>query len=119
MERLTRPLDELDEQRIIACDNCIRGLGVENPPCATCDYENAALDRLAAYEDTGLTPEEILWTKMKAEAAEAERDVLARYINGLDIDEDVCKKHDTCEEFGHTEEDCIRCIIKTIGRNGY
>lgn len=46
----------------------------------------------------------------------AERDALARYINFLDIDEAVCKLHPECNEFNHTNADCIACIINTLGR---
>jgi len=45
----------------------------------------------------------------------AQRDALARYINTLDIDEDVCKHSTNCKE-DPTETDCLNCIVDVLGR---
>ena len=64
MERLTKRLE--DGQAI--CHEC-------HGTCGTCDGANCyciglMVDRLAAYEDTGLEPEEIIELKARMEGLE-------------------------------------------------
>jgi hypothetical protein len=62
MERLTKYCGE--GISITTCHNC----DFEEPLCEDCCHIQKALEKLAAYEDTGLTPERA------AELAEAEND---------------------------------------------
>lgn len=68
MERLTEWNDE--QTRHAYYPRCIKG------PCygsgckiKDCPFETAVCDRLAAYEDTGLSPEKVSWMKEVVEAA--------------------------------------------------
>ena len=68
MERLTEWNDE--QTRHAYYPRCFKG------PCYgngckidDCPFEAAACDRLAAYEDTGLSPEKVSWMKEVVEAA--------------------------------------------------
>lgn len=60
MERLTK-IDGIGQHDLIRCFNCgPEKAGAELEHCGYCeDGWQKALDRLAAYEDTGLEPEEI------------------------------------------------------------
>ena len=66
-ERLTKYSNETNHKNGVCCthflsDEC-RALGGE---CAHgCKWEEAAWERLAAYEDTGLTPQEVLSMKFE------------------------------------------------------
>lgn len=66
-ERLTKYSNETSHKNSVCCthflsDEC-RALGGE---CAHgCKWEEAAWERLAAYEDTGLTPQEVLSMKFE------------------------------------------------------
>lgn len=66
-ERLTKYSNETSHKNGVCCthflsDEC-RALGGE---CAHgCKWEEAAWERLAAYEDTGLTPQEVLSMKFE------------------------------------------------------
>lgn len=58
MERLTK-IDGIGENEMIRCFDCnneVAGDTLEN--CGYCEHWRKVLDRLAAYEDTGLTPEQ-------------------------------------------------------------
>ena len=61
MERLTKRLD--DGQAVMRCEDCkaswMRKHGKPMEECTAMYCRNMCKDRLAAYEDTGLTPEEI------------------------------------------------------------
>lgn len=60
MERLTK-MDGMDANECIKCFGCgLKKAGVELEHCGYCEHWQHILDRLAAYEDTGLTPEEIM-----------------------------------------------------------
>lgn len=67
MDRLTKYSNETSHKNSVCCthflsDEC-RALGGE---CAHgCKWEEAAWERLAAYEDTGLTPQEVLSMKFE------------------------------------------------------
>mgnify|MGYP000970740375 CR=1 FL=1 len=67
MDRLTKYSNETSHKNGVCCthflsDEC-RALGGE---CAHgCKWEEAAWERLAAYEDTGLTPQEVLSMKFE------------------------------------------------------
>lgn len=81
MERLTKHSKQTSHENGICCTHfrgpeCLRVGG----NCAmNCKWEEAAWSRLAAYEDTGLTPEEI---DMDHEAAEQ----LRQLCQGCDLD---------------------------------
>lgn len=61
MERLTKRLD--DGQAVMRCEDCkaswMRKHGKPMEECTAMYCRNMCKDRLAAYEDTGYTPEEI------------------------------------------------------------
>lgn len=62
MERLTKHSKQTSHENGICCTN-FRGpecLEVGGNCAMNCKWEEAAWSRLAAYEDTGLTPEEVL-----------------------------------------------------------
>lgn len=50
------------DEKVFAVMNECRSCdpGNDNELCGSCEYQTAANARLAAYEDTGLSPEEIL-----------------------------------------------------------
>lgn len=59
MERLTK-VDGIGQNEIIRCFACdLEKAGEDLEHCGYCEHWQAVLDRLAAYEDTGLGPEEI------------------------------------------------------------
>lgn len=60
MERLTK-IDGIGLNECIKCFDCNSDVSGENlEHCGYCEHWQAVLDRLAAYEDTGLEPEEIV-----------------------------------------------------------
>ena len=71
MERLTKHSKQTSHENGICCTHfygfeCLRVGG----NCAmNCKWEEAAWSRLAAYEDTGLSPEKVSWMKEVVEAA--------------------------------------------------
>lgn len=59
MERLTK-VDGIGMNECIKCfDCCPEKAGVNLEHCGYCDHWQDIIDRLAAYEDTGLTPEDV------------------------------------------------------------
>lgn len=70
MERLTKRLD--DGQAVMRCEDCkaswMRKHGKPMEECTAMYCRNMCKDRLAAYEDTGLTPEEVERSKLEIEA---------------------------------------------------
>lgn len=81
MERLTKHSKQTSHENGICCTH-FRGpecLEVGGNCAMNCKWEEAAWSRLAAYEDTGLTPEEI---DMDHEAAEQ----LRQLCQGCDLD---------------------------------
>ena len=59
MERLTK-IDGIGENECIKCFDCdAEKAGTNLEHCGYCDHWQDIIDRLASYEDTGLTPEEI------------------------------------------------------------
>lgn len=58
MERLTK-LDGIGQNEIIKCFGCdLEKAGAELEHCGYCERWQAVVNRLAAYEDTGLEPED-------------------------------------------------------------
>ena len=81
MERLTKHSKQTSHENGICCTH-FRGpecLEVGGNCAMNCKWEEAAWSRLAAYEDTGLTPEEV---DMDREAAEQ----LRQLCQGCDLD---------------------------------
>ena len=63
MERLTK-IDGIGENEMIRCfDCCIEKAGENLENCGYCKGFRKVIDRLTAYEDTGLTPEEVTIAK--------------------------------------------------------
>lgn len=59
MERLTK-IDGIGQNEAIKCFGCgIETAGADLEHCGYCEHWRAILDRLAEYEDTGLTPDEV------------------------------------------------------------
>ena len=81
MERLTEHSKQTSHENGICCTHFCgpECLGVGGNCAMNCKWEEAAWSRLAAYEDTGLTPEEI---DMDHEAAET----LRRLCRNCDLD---------------------------------
>lgn len=73
MERLTK-MDGIGKNECIKCFGCDpEKAGAELENCGYCEHWQNILDRLAAYEDTGLTPEEAVKaakTALEKEAAD-------------------------------------------------
>lgn len=71
MERLTKR--DADGQAMMDCQKCKADwTGKHGKPMADCTAlycRNRLLDRLAEYEDTGLSPEKVSWMKEVVEAA--------------------------------------------------
>ena len=88
--------------------------------CGTCDgctcFEiGGMVDRLAAYEDTGLSPTDIAALTARAEAAEAERDAAVKDLKLALIDETLDPCH--CCEYGRTNH-CTHPDGPTCGETG-
>lgn len=59
MERLTK-VDGIGKNECIKCFGCDpEKAGAELENCGYCEHWQNILDRLAAYEDTGLTPDDV------------------------------------------------------------
>lgn len=78
MKRLTMRLD--DGRAVMRCEECKEGRnGVAGEGCTAMYCRNMCKDRLAAYEDTGLTPEQcenakaIIECAFSADTSKAER----------------------------------------------
>ena len=68
MERLTMRLD--DGRAVMRCEGCKEGWnGVAGEGCTAMYCRNMCKDRLAAYEDTGLEPEQCENAKAIIESA--------------------------------------------------
>lgn len=87
MERLTR-IDGIGQNEIIKCFGCgLETAGAELEHCGYCEHWQTILDRLAAYEDTGLTPEEVSALREQLTRITAERDQMAGWVECLcDVD---------------------------------
>ena len=79
MERLTK-VDGIGQNDLIRCFNCtIEKAGENLENCGYCEEGwREAIDRLAAYEDTGLAPEEVEAMRNTMEAYHKEADPLLR-----------------------------------------
>lgn len=73
MERLTKRIDENHACFAICEKECPDGIYADNPACM-CTAGRAALKKLVRYEDTGLTPEQILELKERDTAKETIKD---------------------------------------------
>lgn len=62
MERITKRIDETHACYAICERECPDGIYEDNPACK-CTASHMALKRLLEYEDTGLTPPEIMKLK--------------------------------------------------------
>ena len=62
MERITKRIDETHACYAICEKECPDGIYEDNPACK-CTASHMALKRLLEYEDTGLTPTEIMELK--------------------------------------------------------
>lgn len=109
MERYTRKHYGENGYYIICSENC------ETLNCGDCGILDKIVDRLAAYEDTGLEPEEI--QKLKAEAEKPKRTVsdLIRNMRGdelLELIEEIrihcCPP--LCDQNHYCDEDCHKGI---------
>ena len=60
MERLTK-LSGIGEHELCACYGCYSG--ENNEKCGLCMHNVLAIDMLGCYEDTSLTPDEIMKLK--------------------------------------------------------
>ena len=59
MERLTE-ISGIGEFELCACMKCGNGCGSDNENCGYCEKPEEAYQMLGAYEETGLSPEEII-----------------------------------------------------------
>ena len=91
MNRLTK-VDGIGKNDLIKCFDCgLETAGADLEHCGLCEHWKAALDRLAAYEDTGLTPEEAAELQ-KADAlrkARPEHEILQSAKKVLDAFEEI------------------------------
>ena len=62
MDRITKRIDETHACYAICEKECPDGIYEDNPACK-CTASHMALKRLLEYEDTGLTPEQIMELK--------------------------------------------------------
>lgn len=89
MERLTIKSEQYESHYVLKCnctigvdgkvdseDGCIEYCEIHDGDCEDCKIQDA-FDRLAAYEDTGLTPEEV-------ETLKTDNDRLHRLIDELE-----------------------------------
>lgn len=105
------------------CDECAEDC--EQDSCTECPI-NEAFKRLAAYEDTGLTPEEITAltaeptvSKMEIVTLKKALDLASTYIVTLGMcDENLCDdisqehhlKYQPKNDGNYENEPCIRCV---------
>lgn len=59
MEKFTE-LNGMGEFELKCCFECGSGAGANNENCGLCEKQQPALQRLGEYENTDLTPEEIV-----------------------------------------------------------
>lgn len=102
MERITKRIDETHACYAICEKECPDGIYEDNPACK-CTASHMALKRLLEYEDTGLTPPEIMELK--------ERDT-AMEINEIHVDEyycPACGSENNCDQGVVEDNFCPRC----------
>ena len=80
LERLTKRSEETTHENGICCANFLSAEchSVEGDCSAGCKWEEAAWNRLAAYEDTGMTPE----------VAQCAIDIIKKFVSYLKMDRD-------------------------------
>ena len=71
MDRITKRIDVTHACYAICEKECPDGIYEDNPACK-CTASHMALKRLLEYEDTGLTPEQIMELKERDTAKEPE-----------------------------------------------
>lgn len=106
MERITKRIDETHACYAICEKECPDGIYEDNPACK-CTASHMALKRLLEYEDTGLTPPEIM------ELKERDTAVFPGNIMGGKKKGDLrfgtcpkCKRHITDVEGGNFCQNC-------------
>lgn len=83
MDRLTK-IDGIGANDCIKCFDCnIEKAGPELENCGYCEHFNRVLDRLAAYENTGLMPEEVEALKL-CQMGKAVAEI--KELNGITIE---------------------------------
>lgn len=97
MERLTKRLD--DGQAVMRCEDCkaswMRKHGKPMEECTAMYCRNMCKDRVAAYEDTGYTPEEI---------AKLQGDLIQRNAELLEVREGLQSAKNTAEQYAAINE---------------
>lgn len=77
MERITKRIDDTHACYAICEKECPGGIYADNPACV-CTASKMAMKRLLEYEDTGLTPQEIMELKER-DAAKVPREICDEY----------------------------------------
>ena len=120
MERLTKHSKQTSHENGICCTHfcgpeCI---GVGGNCAMNCKWEEAAWSRLAAYEDTGLTPEEFLEDMIGEQKAS---EALDRFRQLVKADRDgrlvvlPCKVGQRVFALLDTDKHISECEVKQIG----
>ena len=104
MKRLTIRIDGS-----VYCPGCYHGQNCNVKRCEYCEINDEIREKLADYEDTGMTPEQVIemqmdWVAMKT-ASETYREEKAErpemYVDGYDRDGNIA----------YTEWYCPRCYM--------
>lgn len=97
MERLTAHSKQTSHENGICCTHFLgfECLGVGGNCARNCKWEEAAWSRLAAYEDTGYTPEEI---------AKLQGDLIQRNAELLEVRESLQGAKSTAEQYAAINE---------------
>lgn len=104
MERLTRRTECGDAYYPECFDHCM-GEGASEK-CNDCEYDKKICDTLADYEDTGLTPPEIMELKERDTAKEAIYEIYGDQGDGKDPDAWICPN---CEAVYDIDDDYDFC----------
>lgn len=108
MERITKRIDETHACYAICERECPDGIYEDNPACK-CTASHMALKRLLEYEDTGLTPQEIMKLKERDTAKAANKKL--RHRGGFETFH--CPNCDTSYQIDRrytiTDEYCPKC----------
>lgn len=108
MERITKRVDEDHACYAICEKECPDGIYADNPACV-CTASKIAMKRLLEYEDTGLTPEQILELKERDTAKVTNKKL--RHRGGFETFH--CPNCDTSYQMDRrytiTDEYCPKC----------
>lgn len=126
MERLTKHSKQTSHENGICCTHFLsfECLGVGGNCAMNCKWEEAAWSRLAAYEDTGLTPEEVSamvkdWSDLRTIIGECGGIDRLRVLAEADKDERVvvlpCKVSQRVFALLDTDKHISECEVKQIG----